>query len=256
MAFNWTCPHCDRAQTVVDDKIWSTWDKVEIKDHALGHVIVSSSVIGCANVDCRQLTVTVALVPAHEYTTATGLQRWRPVEPAITRVRLMPESQARPQPDFIPSALRNDYYEACRIRDLSPKASATLARRCLQGMIRNFCGITKPTLFKEIEALRAAIDDGTAPRDVTGESVDAIDNVRSIGNIGAHMESDIDLIVDVDPDEAQVLIELIESLFEDWYVAKNGRQSRFAKLKAIADAKAEAKSGNPSPTASSTPEVG
>ena len=29
----------------------------------------------------------------------------------------------------------------------------------------------------------------------------AIDAVRSIGNIGAHMEKDINLIVDVDPEE-------------------------------------------------------
>ena len=55
----------------------------------------------------------------------------------------MPESDAKPQPEFIPEAIRQDYREACRIRDLSPKASATLARRCLQGMIRDFCAITR-----------------------------------------------------------------------------------------------------------------
>jgi hypothetical protein len=43
--------------------------------------------------------------------------------------------------------------------------------------------------------------------------VEAIDIVRNIGNIGAHMEADINVIVDVDPDEAQTLIELIETLF-------------------------------------------
>ena len=104
--------------------------------------------------------------------------------------------------------MRDDYYEACAIRDLSPKASATLTRRCLQGMIRDFCGIAKATLAKEIDALREALDNHTAPKGVTHESVEAIDAVRKVGNIGAHMEKDIALIVDVDPGEAQMLIEL------------------------------------------------
>ena len=36
--------------------------------------------------------------------------------------------------------------------------------------------------------------------------------VRKVGNIGAHMEKDINVIVDVDPDEAQHLIGLITFL--------------------------------------------
>ena len=48
--------------------------------------------------------------------------------------------------------------------------------------------------------------------------------VRKIGNIGAHMEADINVIVDVDRNEAQVLIELAELLFEEWYVAAETRK--------------------------------
>jgi len=40
--------------------------------------------------------------------------------------------------------------------------------------------------------------------------VEAIDQVCRIGNIGARLEADINVIVDVDPDEALVLIELAE----------------------------------------------
>ena len=111
--------------------------------------------------------------------------------------------------------------EACRVRDLSPKASATLARRCLQGMIRDFCGIAKATLYQEIEALNRAVADNKAPQGVTPESVQGIDDVRSIGNIGAHMEKDINIIVEVDPDEAQMLIELVEMLFDEWDIAQH-----------------------------------
>jgi len=148
--------------------------------------------------------------------------------------RLLPESHARPQPEYVPAPLRDDYYEACRIRDLSPKAAATLARRCLQGMIRDFAGIAKPTLFQEIKALREQVDAGSAARGVTIESVDAIDHVRKVGNIGAHMEADIDVIVPVDPGEAQILIELIEMLFDEWYVARQKREERLASLASLA----------------------
>jgi hypothetical protein len=150
-----------------------------------------------------------------------------------------------PQPDYIPQPLRDDYYEACRIRDLSPKASATLARRCLQGMIRDFCGIAKTRLVDEINDLRKRVTDGTAPPGVQGETTDAIDAVRKIGNIGAHREKDISLIVDVDPNEAQALRGLIEMLFEDWYVARHNRQERLKQVQAIAAAKDAAKKGMP-----------
>lgn len=100
-------------------------------------------------------------------------------------------------------------------------------------MIRNFCQIKKGTLAKEIEALKEAVEEGRAPAGVTSETVEAIDHVRSIGNIGAHMEKEIDLIIPVDPDEAQVLIELIEMLFDEWYVARDTRQKRLAAISKI-----------------------
>ena len=93
--------------------------------------------------------------------------------------------QAKVFPDYVPAAIRADYLEACLVRDLSPKASATLSRRCLQGMIRDFWGIKKARLIDEIEALKDKTDELTW---------EAIDSVRSIGNIGAHMQKDIDLI--------------------------------------------------------------
>jgi len=108
-------------------------------------------------------------------------------------------------------------------------------------MIRDFCGISKPTLFQEIATLKKLADDGNAPRGVSGDSVEAIDHIRQIGNIGAHMEKDINIIIDVEPAEAQVLIELIETLFEEWYVERHKREERFARVKEIANDKAAQK---------------
>jgi hypothetical protein len=178
----------------------------------------------------------------------------------ISATRLMPESEAKPQPEIIPAPLREDYLEACLIRDKSPKASATLARRCLQGMIRDFCGISRPTLKQEIDALKKAVDEGRSPPGVSAESVEAIDHVRSIGNLGAHMEKDINVIVAVDPGEAQALIELIELLFEEWYVERERRRVRLGRIaeiaeekkKLIADAKTPVKTVEAIPTSESS----
>lgn len=163
-------------------------------------------------------------------------------------LRLEPSSAARPQPDYIPRAIVEDYEEACRILELSPKASATLSRRALQGMIRDFCKITKPTLFKEIEALSEAIENDEAPKGVLSESVEAIDQVRQVGNIGAHMEKDVNTIVPIEPDEAASLIELIEMLFAEWYVARHQRQQRLSRIKGISEQKRSAKESNDSVT--------
>jgi hypothetical protein len=48
------------------------------------------------------------------------------------------------------------------------------------------------------------------------------------------MEKDIDLIVEVEPDEAQALIGLVEMLFSEWYVARHTRQQKLAEIAAIA----------------------
>jgi len=59
------------------------------------------------------------------------------------------------------------------------------------------------------------------------------------------MEADIDVIVGVDPDEAQTLIDLVETLFADWYVAREARTQQMSRLKLIAEEKAKQKQQPP-----------
>ena len=72
-----------------------------------------------------------------------------------------------------------------------------------------------------------------APQGVTIESVEGIDHVRGIGNIGAHMEADVNVNVSIEPEEAQILIELIEILFDEWYIAQHKREEKFNKVKEL-----------------------
>ena len=143
-----------------------------------------------------------------------------------------PNKDIKRYPDYIPEPIRKDYEEACQISSLSPKASATLARRCIQGILRDFWKVKPDNLIKEIEQIKDKVDTQT---------YEAIDSVRKIGNIGAHMEKDINVIIDVDENEAEVLISLLDILFQNWYIEKHNREEQLKRIKKIADAKNQQK---------------
>ncbi len=183
----------------------------------------------CPNPHCKKVTFTVSLYKLSQ----NQYNNWV-LSDTINGWRLIPPSQAKVYPEYIPKPIRDDYLEACLIRDLSPKASATLSRRCLQGMIRDFWGVTKASLKEEIEAIEGKVDPLTWK---------AIDAVRKVGNIGAHMEKDINLIVDVDPDEASQLINLIEILIKDWYITRYERGKRLESIVEVGKKKDSEKKG-------------
>ncbi|WP_404711546.1 DUF4145 domain-containing protein [Sphingomonas sp. MMS24-J13] len=253
MAFNWTCPHCNHAQSVVDHRCHAVESPIRVGGTVEGNVAACFFAIGCSNPVCNKLTINFSIRKNLYQNNAAASVDYSD-DPLYAR-RAIPESFAKPQPSYIPAALREDYLEACLIVNDSPKAAATLARRCIQGMIRDFCKIARSRLADEIADLRKAVESGVGPSGVTVETIDAIDQVRSIGNIGAHMEKDIDLLVPVDSGEASLLIELIEMLFAEWYVAAHVRRERLARIsdlgaekaKVIADARAASKA-LPAPT--------
>lgn len=223
-AFSWTCPYCDRPTTVGDNDYQNfadgfSWLAEDAHSEIDGWTI---QVIRCPNPACKKLTITASL--CHVVREPRG-RTYKPV----AHHRLLPRGTAKRFPDYIPAAIRSDYEEAVLIRDLSPKASATLARRCLQGMIRDFWNVEgKRDLYQEIEAIKHRVDPSTWR---------AIDAVRSVGNIGAHMERDVGLIVDVDPGEAERLILLLETLLKEWYVHRHERDLQMKAVEELAKSK-------------------
>lgn len=208
--FKWTCPYCNNPTTInstdCDNKIFHP---AFSQKYSL--ILSIIDFIKCPNPECNNLYLSVSLHEAER-----GRNDFIPGK-LINKWQLMPVSNAKKFPDYIPQQVLNDYEEACQIVSISPKASATLSRRCIQGMIRNFWNISRDTLFQEINAIEEKVDPLTWS---------AIQSVRKIGNIGAHMEKDINLIIDVEPLEAQLLIELIEILIKDWYINKHEREKR------------------------------
>ncbi len=134
MAFYWTCPYCDR-DTTINDTYSNSYFDLRLKN-ADGFLRFTTQIIVCPNPKCKKFTLSIAkreLILTEVGPDKSGaevLEFWR----------LIPPSSAKVFPDYVPEPIREDYKEACAIRDLSPKASATLSRRCLQGMIRDFWG--------------------------------------------------------------------------------------------------------------------
>ncbi|MBJ7577287.1 DUF4145 domain-containing protein [Devosia sp. MC532] len=229
---HWTCPFCQTTQLTSTENSYNTIGRLSVGVTKRGILGIHYSAIRCLNGNCKELTLTVAV--GNYGVTDAGRPTLKNV---YNEWKLYPSSNAKPQPDYIPAAIVSDYREASLIVDLSPKASATLARRCLQGIIRDFCGIQKDKLHDAIQQLKKDVEEGTANRSIDPATLNAIDAVRKVGNIGAHMEKDINLIVDVEPSEAMLLLNLIESLFEEWYVARHNRDQRLQEVVKMAEGK-------------------
>jgi hypothetical protein len=238
---HWTCPYCGRAATLREHDYEKDSVDFAIQNPADGPRRLQWHYIVCPSPDCRKFTLAVDVLSIVRVNRASvnGGPYWGEKE-LLESWSLIPPSSARVFPDYVPRAVVDDYNEACLIVELSPKASATLARRCLQGILRDFWKVKPGNLNKEIEQLQDRVDAATW---------EAIDAVRKVGNIGAHMEKDINLIVDVEPEEAKTLIRLIEMLIKDWYIGRREREDHLAEITGIAAQKdAERKGNGESPT--------
>ncbi len=135
--FSWTCPYCNRPTTITEQDQSENYHNIYLptKPKGLG---IRTQLILCPNTDCNEFTV------ISELGTVTHLSTGRDVlGNVLSHWNLKPNSNAKPLPDYIPEPVRKDYEESCQIVELSPKASATISRRCLQGMIRDYWNISK-----------------------------------------------------------------------------------------------------------------
>lgn len=165
---------------------------------------------------------------AELYKTSAHVERRWP--PTFTTL-VWPKSAGRPVPPEVDQRFALDFKEAVATLPVSPKASAALSRRLLQDILREKAGVKKPTLSREIDEV---INAGGIPSFVT----DNLHAIREVGNFAAHPTKDTNSgeIVEVEPGEAEFLLEVLEGLFDFYFVqparAKNRRDEINAKLQA------------------------
>jgi hypothetical protein len=126
-----------------------------------------------------------------------------------------------PCPPEVPAEIAEDYTEACLVLTDSPKASAALSRRCLQHLLRSKAGVKQGNLADEIQQV---LDSKQLPSHLA-ENIDAI---RNIGNFAAHPNKSTASgeILDVEPGEAEWNLDVLEGLFDHYYVGPAKMQSR------------------------------
>jgi hypothetical protein len=127
---------------------------------------------------------------------------------------IYPKSSSRPsRPDEVPEEYAADYKEAYEVIDISPKASAALSRRCLQLILRDKAGVKHGDLSNEIQEV---LDQGTLPPYLSQH----LDAVRIIGNFAAHPNKckTTGEITSVEPGEAQWCLDILEGLFNFYFV--------------------------------------
>ena len=95
-------------------------------------------------------------------------------------------------------------------------------------MIRDFWEINESNLKKAIDNLENKIP---------AKQWSVIDAVRRLGNIGAHMKKDINLIIEIDPGEAEKLINLIELLLNQWYIDRYEQEQLYNDILSINETK-------------------
>jgi len=129
-----------------------------------------------------------------------------------------------PLPNDLPENIEEDFQEACLVVPFSPKASAALSRRCLQALL-----IEKENV-DESDSLAAQID--TVLDRLPGYVAREVDAIRKFGNFSAHpiKAEDTDRIIKVEPEEAEWLLDILESLFDHYYAKPMLAEQRLAGL--------------------------
>jgi len=213
----WHCPFCNTDQSVTEKGRHVSFSDLALPNADGPRRLVTIFVV-CPNPRCRQFSLSATLhtleISGNRSYTGKHLKTWA----------LVPPSQARTFPVALPAQVVEDYREACLTLEQSPKVAAALSRRCLSGMLRDFWRVQPGGLNDEFRQIKGTADP------LTWES---IESVRMSGMIGARMESEGAEIQDTDPGEAKLLIGLIETLIQDWYVARDERRKRLEQIRRI-----------------------
>ena len=208
------CPHCRTSARFI---------KAEAKDwEGKRDAYIDSMMFARGDEEC--LMIFSSVCPECHKPIAV-LQRRRKGEPAIREeIAVYPLNVVRTAPSEVPTSISEDFLEAAAVLSISEKASAALSRRCLQNVLKDQ-GYTQRDLNDQIVAALKAL-----PTRI-GENLDAI---RNIGNFAAHpMKSNTTgMIIDVEPEEANWNLDVLEELFDYYYVQPKRAEEKRKRLNA------------------------
>ena len=222
------CPHCQVEVNV---------DFSEKYIGKYGNIFYSLFYMRCPNSECDKPIVLLGQANnANQYRDGTISIK---EQHSCNFKQLFPVGSGRmPAAPEVESKFAEDYNEACLVLPFSPKASAALSRRCLQNIIRLKEGIKERNLKTEIDKLIAT---NKLPSYIS----DNLEIIRGFGNIAAHGMEDraSGEILDVEPNEAEFLLDVLELLFDLYFV----QAAKAAKMKAALNQKLTSAGQKPIP---------
>jgi hypothetical protein len=117
-----------------------------------------------------------------------------------------------PAPPEVPESIAQDFNEAAAVLPISAQASAALSRRCLQHVLSERSVSTSSNLSTAIDAALAS--------GLPSQLAENLDAIRNIGNFAAHVQKaeNSGEVVPVEPEEAEWNLEVLELLFDFYYV--------------------------------------
>ena len=198
------CPHCDIAFSDKD-----AWEQFMVDPTGERHWEWSCFVAECP--ECEELVI-------HAQRTVDGAESNLVHSDSAYERRLVYPLSAPPRAVAmgVPEHLKAGYREAYQVLPVSPKASAALSRRVLQFILVEQ-GYVGRDLSKQIDAvLKEAKSENALPPGIRG----TVDAIRNFGNFSTHPITDVTSlqIIDVEPEEAEWCLQIVERLFDHYYV--------------------------------------
>ena len=172
----------------------------------------------CPN--CKEATIEVARYIDND----TLGEEWRQIYPI--------GASRGPVPPEVPPNIAQDYIEACNVLPISAKASAALSRRCLQNMLHAH-GYKSKDLAKEIDLL---LNENDPKKALPHKLRQTVDGIRNFGNFSAHPIDDKTTLQVIEPHEAEWCLQILEDVFEHFYVGPELARA----MKAALDSKLKA----------------
>jgi hypothetical protein len=220
------CPHCNKAVKID----WQYNDPIKIVDKETAYFIIHET---CPNCDDSIIYYSLCKYTKDVYYTINEDENG--VFDIVSEILIYPNRKEFEYIKLIPTKYVEDYNEAKEVISISPKASAALSRRLLQHILRGEFNIKEKSLSLEIGKFIQL-------QGIPTHIAEAVDAIRVVGNLAAHPEKEQNTgnIVNVEPGEAEWLIEVIEALFDFTFIQpqrlKKRKNELNEKLKSIGKA--------------------
>lgn len=200
------CPHCLTGVRFINHKNREANSKYIYQTD--GNEAILTEVAVCPECDRPILSVKIGEISGFN-------SHGQPLELSVKQEFVAwPRQGHRPIPKEVRDEspdIAEDYSEAVMTLSISPKASAALSRRCLQSILREKANAQQHNLANQIDA--------TIPN-LPSYISENIDHIRNIGNFAAHpiKSTNSGEIVDVETGEAEWNLDVIDQLFDFYYV--------------------------------------